>query len=55
MAVTTEWVLTKCFRIADPDLGRKRTKVSDQIAALRLAAQIKGLLAPESTSDRQGR
>lgn len=45
--VTSEWMLTKLYKVANPDLGRKKTKVSDQIAAMRLAAQIKGLLVPD--------
>ena len=45
--VTREWMLEKLYRIANPDLPRSKIKVSDQIAAVRVTAQITGDLAPE--------
>lgn len=45
--VTSEWMLAKCHSIASPNLGRRKIKVSDQIAALALAAKINGFMAPQ--------
>jgi hypothetical protein len=44
---TREWLLAKCASIAGRDLGLEALKVSDQIAALKLMAQIEGWIAPE--------
>jgi hypothetical protein len=42
-----EWMLQRLYQIANPDLGRKLLRPSDQIAAIRVAAQITGDLSPE--------
>lgn len=45
--VKRDWMLDRLYRIGNPDLPRKLIKPSDQIAAIRTAAQITGDLAPE--------
>jgi hypothetical protein len=45
-AVSREWLLRRLHRIADLDLADAEVTVTDQIAAMRLAAQIGGHLAP---------
>lgn len=40
--VTRDWMLYRLHCIADPDLGRDAIKVSDQIAAIKLSAQLTG-------------
>ena len=42
-----EWAYTKLATIASYDLGEDAVKVPDQIAAVKLMAQLKGWLAPE--------
>lgn len=44
---TIEWATKRLVSIAAPDLGSDDLKALDQIAALKLLAQIKGWMAPE--------
>lgn len=46
---TVEWATTRLVNIASPDLGEEAIRTPDQIAAIKLLAQIKGWLAPEKT------
>lgn len=46
---TVDWAIGRCVDIASPDLGVKAIKVSDQLNALKLAAQILGWEAPAKT------
>lgn len=50
IADTRKFIGDNCLRIASYDLGRKKTKVSDQIAAMLLLAKMDGLLAPTKIS-----
>lgn len=47
VVATLDQATRKLSEIAAPDLGNDALKVADQIAALKLLAQIKGWLAPE--------
>lgn len=52
----SRFIKDRCFNIAAHDLGKAKTKVSDQIAAMALLARIDGLLAPTklATTDPTG-
>jgi hypothetical protein len=43
----SDFIKRRCIELAAPDLGRKKLKPSDQIAALTLYAKVTGALAPE--------
>ena len=42
-----EWAATKLYNLADVDLGDEAIKVPDQIAAIKLLAQLRGWMATE--------
>jgi hypothetical protein len=44
-----EWATHKLVSIAKPDLGEEAIKTTDQIAAIKLLAQLKGWLSREDT------
>jgi hypothetical protein len=44
--VTKDWARQRLAAIAAPDLGQRRTKVSDQIAAIKALAEMEGWKAP---------
>lgn len=47
LEATVDWAERRLVSIASPDLGSEDLKALDQIAALKLLAQIKGWMAPE--------
>ena len=49
IAATKEWAIARLASIANPDLGERKIKVSDQIAALKALAEIEGWKAAEKS------
>jgi len=47
IAVDVQWATKKLASLVNPDLGVHKIKVTDQIAALKLLAEMFGWLAPE--------
>jgi hypothetical protein len=50
ITATLDWAVDKLVRIAAPDLGDGAVRTPDQIAAIKLLAEIKGWKAPEKVA-----